>query len=252
MTYENALRMTSEMNDEGITGICQAACLDGILNRLDVPREYYAGFAKARQAQDSVTFRSLQNQLASLIHPSGDYFEGYGNIVGHRVGEAHSIDPLSHDGKDETTDPRPELMRLQSCFDHTEAELADNDFGEERNRLARSMVSRKVALAVVLDNALDNKLTVMGYSGENHTFGVRRDVENTCYVVNTKKPAPGETDLTKDGPLTLEEVVGLYPTNRPVHWPASENHFMSPFRQIKTKDGYVYDLQLFPPEGEGQ
>src|SRR4051812_28419912 len=105
MTIENSIRMTEEMNKQGIDSICMAVCLDGILKYHDVPDEFYLQSAALYGIEGDEPLELRQRLAAKVLYPQGNYFGEFGNVASYSVGDQESMNPLSSEGKDEFSCP---------------------------------------------------------------------------------------------------------------------------------------------------
>ena len=236
MTFENSISMTALMNEQGIGAICMAASLDGILNHHNVPDEFYRQSSAIYGIEGDEPLVLREKIATTLLYPAGNYFGEFGNVASYSVGEQEAVSPLSSEGKDELSCPRPEHLHLQASLDLLEEQIRADESGEIPADIVRLDVRQRITLAIVIDNALRQNLTVMAWQGEKHIFGIIKDNKDAYYIVNTSVNNDKVTEITKTGPLTLEEVVGLHPANRPSHWHQNTEPFFSPFDYVCIDD----------------
>jgi len=254
MTYEHAQEVTRKLGDTDVNGFCVMAGLDSLLRRKSIEESDYVRWDElfsrmATLADDEITDEILSQSWALEDEITEKYFPGQFVLEDYRTcqfGVSVGEDPFGPSQQGLSL-PKPEHHRLKAFLEEFDQNVGllgglASDFEETRQEIACS-----IGIYIAIDNALDQGLKVLGItqneSGSLHAFGINREDGNKHFTYNLDE----DGRLLKQGPLTLEEIVGLGSDSRPADWPPAPKEW-SMLDIIDDGDGPCMAVRLFPSE----
>ena len=251
MTYEHARVVTEGLISEGIQDFCVPASLDSVLRITSIAEIDYREAVTSRELSDAPKDQ-IMNSLEYLDGIAAKYFPGKETSDGWpwSVYAITKSEPFSDEDEDELSVPLPGHLRLVSYLDEISNKHKLGIYDDGQLAIGSEDVKDRIGLYIAIDNALRKGLNVLGFSGDEHVFGISREDDGKHYIFDVVTDENGSTaPIKKTGPLSLEEVCGLRRYDQPPMWPERTEFFEDRFSDMQVAKGeYHYALMLFPSE----
>lgn len=258
MTYEHAVTTSRTLLSRGTQNLCVPASLDAVLRVTDIEEQDYLRIAEAFDREAGLSdeaFEQLYKQgLAGREHEelAAKYFPGKIALDGRPTFEweiSTHDDPFDPAIDDELSKPKPEHYALESVLVHIKAQRNAKEMSQKRYKRLREIYRAAIGAYIMLDNAFDRELTVLGKSTPNHVFGITRSGDGMFHEYNLDLSRSGRQKAMKRiGPYTLRGIVGLPDDQPPAHWPAphKENPYLLDLVQYGEDECFAF--RIYPPE----
>ncbi len=259
MSYEHAVAATKSLASQNIGSFCVAGSLDAVLKHTDIDHSDYLESIKRSENEATLTdeeFNTLLNRPDYLdFHEylASKYFPGKYILEDLTTSEWEinfDDDPFDPEVWQEFGAPQPKHYVFKDLIEHViQKQQRQPDY--EYGNMTLAALRTKIGTLIAIENAFDAGLTILGkrqHEDGDHVFGISKNGDAYFVYDSPESSIDISTPISSNGPLTVNELVGLPEERRPTGWPKLVKGRPKTFSFISDDMGHHYAIRLYPSE----